>query len=148
MCQFCLVRFREWMKQLRHCQDWVFSKEVFQNSPTHKNVKMMFYRTIYYYGCFSYRYIYRYLYCQTKLGYRVFLKLRNNFDANRQTKLSLNPISISVLEVLKTRSRISKLTFITLTCGSVKCLLMVSLIRCQHRRVIVVLAKEIKSVFS
>ena len=52
-------------------------------------------------------------------AYRVFLKLRN--------KLSLNPVSIRILEVLKTRSRISKPTFIALM------LLMVSLIRCQQK---------------
>ena len=49
---------------------------------------------------------------------RVFLKLRNNWDTDSETK-----------EVLKTRSKISKPIFITLSC--VECLLIVSLIRCQ-----------------
>ena len=80
-------------------------------------------------------YIGRYLYCKTKLGYPC--SMEGVFQIEKQIwqklkeKVSLNPVSISILEVLKTRSRISNRTFITLTC--VKCMLMlwVSLIRFQ-----------------
>ena len=76
------------------------SKRFFQNSPTHQNLKIMFYMAIH-------------------EEWRVFLKLRN--------KLSLSPVSIRILEVLKTRSRIFKPTAITMT------LLIVSVIRCQQK---------------
>ena len=45
-------------------------------------------------------------------AWRVFLKLRNNCDTNWVTNWVSNPVSIRILEVLKTRSNISKPTFI------------------------------------
>ena len=64
-----------------------------------------------------------------------------------ENKLSLNPVLIRILEVLKTRSRISKPTFITLTCA--KCLLMVWCPSSSDvsRRVSVVIVKEITKGF-
>ena len=60
----------------------------------------------------------------------VFSQIEKQLWHKLEKKLSLNPASITILEVLKTRSRISKTHFSTLTWA--KCLPMVSLIRCQQ----------------
>ena len=140
-----LAKFREWTKQLRRCQDSVIiyifrfchrktSNRFFQNSRTHQNVNVMFCRTIYIIWIPTLQvFIHRYLYCKIKLGYPYHLESVSQIEKQLWhklgNKLSLNPVSISILQVQKQRSRISKPTFITL--ASAKCVLMVSLIRCQ-----------------
>ena len=140
-----LAKFREWTKQLRHCQDAVTyilkfchsktSKRIFQTSPTHQNVKMMFYRTIYQYGSLPCRYLYIGI-CIVRPNYGIHQHgkcfsswelIVTQTEKQIESQSSFNKDSRGP----KTRSRIFKATFITLTC--VKCLLMVFLIRCQQK---------------
>ena len=59
--------------------------------------------------------------------------------------LSLSPVSIRILEVLKIRSRIYKPIFITMTCVKYE-LMMVFISRCQQKSHFIVFVKEIKRV--
>ena len=61
----------------------------------------------------------------SQIGKQLWLKLRN--------KLSLNPVSIRILEVQKTRSRISKPTLMILMIDVCEIFAMVSLISCQQK---------------
>ena len=61
----------------------------------------------------------------SQIGKQLWLKLRN--------KLSLNPVSIRILEVQKTRSRISKPTLMILMIDVSEIFAMVSLISCQQK---------------
>ena len=88
------------------------------------------------------------MYCKTKLGYSCSMESVSQIERHKfRNKLSLNPIAIRILEVLKTRSRTSKPTFKTLTC--VKCLLMVWCPSSSDvsRRIIVVIFKKIRKGF-
>ena len=61
----------------------------------------------------------------SQIGKQLWLTLRN--------KLSLNPVSIRILEVPKTRSRISKPTLMILMIDVCEIFAMVSLISCQQK---------------